>query len=121
MSSLKSACVLAAAFGLAVPVWAADGQGNPDDCKPRHMAKNERVPFSIEADDSTRALVINGDIRVRLYKGSEDITHRLEPRVDGETREADAFLELHGKEDHGRYVLEIEQGGVGSICVSAPG
>lgn len=122
MSYWKSALLLATSLGLSAPVLAAaHGQGNPYECKPRHMAKNERFPFSIEANDSTRALVIMGDIRVRLYKGNDDITHRLEPRLDGETREADAFLELHGQEDRGHYVLEIEQGGLGSICVSAPG
>lgn len=124
MSYLKSTVLLSACLALSAPAFAAaDGQGNPYECQPRQMQKDERFPFSIDAPDGLRAVMIQGDIRVRLYKGNEDITHRLESRLDGDTGQSELFLELHGaqKHDRARYLIEIEQGGRGSICVAAPG
>lgn len=124
MSYLKSMVLLSASLALSAPAFAAaDGQGDPYECQPRQMQKDERFPFSVDAQDGLWTVMIQGDIRVRLYKGNDDITHRMESRLDGDTGQANLFLELHGarKNDRGRYLIEIEQGGRGSICVAAPG
>ncbi|EGY53341.1 hypothetical protein [Neisseria shayeganii] len=124
MSYLKSMVLLSASLALSAPaIAAADGQSDPYECQPRQIQKDERFPFSVDAQDGMWAVMIQGDIRVRLYKGNDDITQRMESRLDGDTGQASLFLELHGarKNDRGRYLIEIEQGGRGSICVAAPG